>query len=64
MNNIAEIGAFADKWLAKFQDPNIDYVELVDHYFYDDCKVLGFMMEFSDDYAEKYEKNLAFLVTT
>ena len=39
------IKEFAQKWLEKFRDPNIYYIELVEHYFADDCRVLGFEMD-------------------
>ena len=39
---------FAVKWIEKFRDPDIDYIELVDHYLADDCSALGFDMAVFD----------------
>ena len=48
------IKEFAQKWLEKFQDPNICYIELVDHYFADDCQTLGFEMDCGHAFGERY----------
>lgn len=45
MKKSEQIHDFAVKWREKFQDPNIDYIELVDHYLADDCEALGFVMD-------------------
>lgn len=45
---------FAQKWLEKFQDPNICYIELVEHYLADDCKMLGFEMDSGHAFYERY----------
>lgn len=45
---------FAEKWLKKFKDDNINYIELVDHYFADDCAELGFEMDCGNAFSEKY----------
>lgn len=45
---------FAEKWLKKFKDDNINYIELVDHYFADDCAELGFEMNCGNAFSEKY----------
>ena len=48
------IKEFAQKWLEKFQDPNICYIELVEHYFADDCQALGFEMDCGHAFHEHY----------
>lgn len=45
MANKNQIYAFAMKWIDKFRDPKINYIELVDHYMADDCAALGFEMK-------------------
>ena len=45
---------FSQKWLEKFQDPNICYIELVEHYFADDCQALGFEMDCGHAFGELY----------
>lgn len=47
---------FAVKWNEKFRDPNIDYLELVDHYLADDCSALGFEMDCVHAFEEKFER--------
>lgn len=42
MTDRKQIYEFAIKWYEKFRDPNIDYLELVDHQMADDCSDLGF----------------------
>ena len=42
MNRIHE---FVAKWCEKFNDPNINDIELCEHYLADDCKELGFEMD-------------------
>lgn len=49
-----KIYAFAQKWLGKFGDQNINYVELVDHFIADDCEDLGFKMDCGNGFEEKY----------
>lgn len=44
MANYNEIHEFAEKWIDKYRDQKINYIELVDHYFADDCGRLGFEM--------------------
>ena len=46
---------FAEKWIEKFRDPDISYLELVDHYMADDCRALGFEMDCAQAFSEKYE---------
>ena len=45
---------FAQKWLKKFQDPNICYIELIEHYFADDCQALGFEMDSGYAFYKRY----------
>lgn len=51
-----QIHAFAAKWIDKFQDENIDYIELADHYMADDCAALGFEMDCGHAFGEAYGK--------
>ena len=51
-----DIHAFAIKWLEKFSDSTIDYIELVDHYMADDCEALGFKMDYGNSFSEIYGK--------
>ena len=48
------IREFTQKWLGKFQDPDICYIELVEHYLADDCKKLGFEMDCGHAFQERY----------
>lgn len=54
MADTQKIHEFAVKWYDKFQDPNINYMELVDHYMADDCVALGFEMDCGHAFSEKY----------
>src|SRR5690625_1766519 len=45
---------FAIKWIEKFQDEAIDYVQLVDHYLADGCESLGFYMDGGENFYAKY----------
>lgn len=54
MPDNTQILEFARKWLDKFQNPNTNYIELVDHYMADDCAALGFKMDCGNAFAEKY----------
>lgn len=47
---------FTDKWIKKFQKEDIYYTELVEHYFADDCKELGFDMDVFQSFKEKYDE--------
>lgn len=49
-----QINDFASKWLKKFKDPDIDFIELVDHFMADDCESLGFKMDCGKGFSEKY----------
>ena len=51
---IRSVHTFAEKWLEKFKDDNTNYIELVDHYFADDCSELGFEMDCGNAFSEKY----------
>ena len=53
MNRIHE---FAVKWLNKFRDQQINYIELVDHYMADDCAALGFEMDCGHAFERIYDK--------
>ncbi len=50
------VHAFALRWTEKFKDPNIDFIELVDHYMADECEVLGFEMDCGEAFGNKYGK--------
>lgn len=54
MVDTKQIHQFAIKWLDKFQDKHINYIELVDHYLADDCDALGFKMDCGHAFSEKY----------
>ena len=47
---------FVVKWNEKFRDPDIDYIQLVDHYLADDCSALKFEMDCGHAFEEKFEK--------
>lgn len=44
-----EVHNFAVKWLDKFRNQQIDYIELVDHYLADDCDALGFEIKLRNE---------------
>ena len=48
------IKEFAQKWLEKFQDPNICCIDLAEHYLADDCQMLGFEMDCGHAFQERY----------
>lgn len=54
MTNMKQIQEFAAKWLKKFSDENINYIDLVDHYLADDCEALDFEMDVGHAFGEKY----------
>ena len=54
MADMRQIHDFAVKWLDKFRDQNINYIELVDHFMADDCAALGFQMDCGHAFSEKY----------
>lgn len=45
MEFLEQVHLFATKWIEKFRDQKISYIELVDHYLADDCQALGFQMD-------------------
>ena len=49
-----DIYDFANNWIKKFSDPNVDYLELVDHFMADDCETLGFKMDCGNSFSELY----------
>lgn len=54
MEYLEQVYLFATKWIEKFRDQKISYIELVDHYLADDCQALGFQMDCSHAFSEKY----------
>ncbi len=54
MDEMKRIHDFAVKWINKFRDQKIDYIELVDHFMADDCDALGFEMDCGNAFSEKY----------
>lgn len=45
---------FANKWIEKFQDPDVTENEILDHYMADDCKALGFRMDCNHAFGDVY----------
>lgn len=58
MSSKRNLKAFAQKWLEKFGDQDIGYLELVDHFMADDCETLGFKMDCGNAFEEKYGKGV------
>lgn len=56
MEYLEQVHLFATKWIEKFRDRRISYIELVDHYLADDCRALGFQMDCGNAFSEKYGK--------
>lgn len=54
MANVKQVYDFAVKWRDKFRDPQIDYLDLVDHWLADDCEALGFEMDRGRAFKEEY----------
>ena len=54
MEYLKQVHDFATKWIDKFRDQKINYIELVDHYMADDCEALGFQMDCGHAFSEKY----------
>ena len=50
------IKEFTQKWTTKFQDSDVCYIDLVDHYMADDCQELGFEMDCGHAFQERYGK--------
>lgn len=55
MTDMNQIHEFALKWIDKFRDQKINYIELIDHYMADDCAALGFKMDCGHAFSEKYD---------
>ena len=53
MNQIHE---FAVKWINKFRDQKINYMELIAHYMADECAELGFEMDCGHAFERVYGK--------
>ncbi|KRN28315.1 hypothetical protein IV38_GL001313 [Lactobacillus selangorensis] len=60
MANRDKLEQFAEKWLAKFQAEQPDYIELVDHYLADDCQALGFEMDSGKAFCKQYGNGNAY----
>lgn len=54
MAEMKQIHDFAVKWIDKFRNQNINYIELVDHYMADDCDALGFEMDCGKAFEQVY----------
>lgn len=54
MATLKQVHDFAIKWLEKFQDQNINFIDLLDHQMADDCEALGFKMDYGDAFVKKY----------
>lgn len=52
MEYLEQVHLFATKWIEKFRDQKISYIELVDHYLADDCQALGFQMDCGHAFSE------------
>ena len=61
MADINLIHDFAVKWVDKFKDQQINYIELVDHYMADDCAALGFKMDCGLAFGRMYEHYLSMM---
>ncbi|WEV39063.1 hypothetical protein OZX58_02155 [Lactobacillus sp. ESL0680] len=48
MKYLEQVHKFAYKWRKSFSDPDIDYHELIDFNFYNDCDRLGFKINSAD----------------
>lgn len=51
-----QVHDFAIKWIDKFRDQKINYIELVDHYMADDCATIGFEMDCGHSFECVYGK--------
>ena len=54
MINKEKLKSFSEKWIEKFMDPNINYLELVEHELGEDCFTLGFEMDCGRAFVEAY----------
>jgi len=52
--DMKQIHEFAVKWIDKFRDQKINYIELIDHYMADDCTALGFEMDCGHAFERVY----------
>lgn len=56
MSKNKEIYDFAIKWRDKIADPEVNFLELNDHYMGDDCRAVGFEMDCGEAFGQKYGK--------
>lgn len=54
MADMEQIHEFAVKWIDKFRDQKINYIELVDRYMADDCEAIGFKMDCGHAFENVY----------
>ncbi len=54
-NGAEAIKQFATKWLDRFNDPDVQYIELVDHWMADECRSLGFVMDCGQAFCKDYQ---------
>ena len=54
MTDMKQIYEFAVKWRDRFCDQNIDYMDLIDHRMGKEWDVLGFKIDCSHAFSEKY----------
>lgn len=54
MADMMQVYELAIKWLEKFQDPNINYLELIDGDMGEKCRALDFEMDCGHAFEEKY----------
>ena len=54
MAELKQINIFATKWREKICDQKTNYVELIDGFMGDDCKALGFEMDWGAAFLDKY----------
>lgn len=62
--DLKKIHEFAVKWCNEFRGQNVIYIELVDYFMEDDCKTLGFELDYDDSFKEKYENDYEALSET
>ena len=56
MASLKQVHDYACKWIEKFRDPNVNYIELVDHWMADDCRALDFTMDCGEAFSNKYQE--------
>ena len=54
MANKENIEQFVEKWIAKFHNPDVNYLELVEHHMGDECAALRFEMDCGHAFVDKY----------